>query len=362
MDKKIPKTLDSQFLIRVIRNEVSPEEKEFFYSWLTESNENKEEFGNLVLLWDKLESAKTPPVPDPNSQWEKIQQKIASIEEKSAKLNNNITTRHTLNVIRVQSTPHFLERNSTWLLRIAAVIIISIGLTFLFKLNEFPSKPEKFSENKTKFIQNYELITQKGERKIFPLSDGTIVYLNADSRLIYPSTFSQSSREVEVVGEAYFSVVHENDRPFKVTSGNTVIVVTGTEFNVKYRYGKVNVVVAKGSVKTYFKNSSDGIDLTKGQMISFTDERGFSKAVNINLDHYLAWRSNKFSFERTPLSEAMAEIERYYNLEVTFQNDSIRNKRLTGIFKTDSLEQILSIISLTLDVKIDYKGRKVLIN
>lgn len=361
MNKKIPKTLDSQFLIRVIRNEVSPEEKEFFYSWLAESNENKEEFGNLVLLWDKFDSAKTPPVPDLNAQWNKIKQKIVSIEEKSAKL-NDITTRHALNVIRAKPTPHFFERNSTWLLRIAAIIIISIGLTFLFKLNEFSSEPEKFSEIKAKSIQNYELITQKGERKIFPLSDGTIVYLNADSKLIYPSTFSKSSREVEVVGEAYFSVVHENDRPFKVTSGNTVIVVTGTEFNVKYRYGKVNVVVAKGSVKTYLKNSNDGIDLTKGQMISFTDERGFSKAVSINLDHYLAWRSNKFSFERTPLSEAMAEIERYYNLEVTFQNDSVRNKRLTGIFKTDSLEQILSIISLTLDVKIDYKGSKVLIN
>lgn len=362
MGKKIPKKLDTQFLIRVIKNEVGPEEKEFFYSWLSESNENKEEFGNLVLLWDKLENAKTPPPPDPNVQWNSIQKRIQLDKQRALELHNSQRNTTALESKTFNREENFLQKNLSWILRIAATIIITAGLLSIFKLGKSTTDTVSISENKSKSFELYELITQKGERKIFPLSDGTIVYLNAESKLIYPHSFSKSSREVEIVGEAYFSVVHENGRPFKVTSGNTVIVVTGTEFNVKNRYGKVNVVVAKGSVKTYLKNSNDGIDLKKGQMISFTDAKGFSVAANINLYHYLAWRSNKFSFERTPLFEAMGEIERYYNLEVIFQNDAIRNRRLTGVFKTDSLEQILSIISLTLDVKIDHKGRRVLIN
>ena len=73
MLKKQPKSLDSQFLIRVIRNEVSPEEKEFFNAWLSESDQNKEEFGNLVLLWDLAEQSKTSSLPDQEQQWKEIQ-------------------------------------------------------------------------------------------------------------------------------------------------------------------------------------------------------------------------------------------------------------------------------------------------
>jgi len=362
MRKKTPKILDSQFLIRVIRNEVGLEEKEFFYSWLSESNENKEEFGNLVLLWDKLENAKIPQSPDPNIQWESIQKRIQKEKEKefeSQVAHHKITS---LSSKTLNTKEQFLQRNLSRILRIAAVIVISFGLIFLIKMSGSSNSTGTIAVDKVKSFENYELITQKGERKIFPLSDGTIVYLNSDSKLIYPNSFTKFSREVEVIGEAYFSVVPEKDRMFKVISGKTMTVVTGTEFNVKYRYGKVSVVVAKGSVKAYLKNSGKGIGLSKGQMISFTDGNGFSKPTRVDLNHYLAWRNNKFSFERTPLKEAMAEIERYYNLEVIFQNDSAVNKRLTGEFKTDSLEQIFSIISLTLDVKIDYRGRKVLIN
>lgn len=362
MLKNIPKKLDSQFMIRIIKNEVSQEEKEFFDTWLSQSDDNKEEFGNLALLWDKVGTAKVPSLPNPFEQWNSIMGKIE--ESSNCPAVKSIIPKTVTRSSKKDkpSATNYKKRDYGWIVRIAAILIITIGLAFLLKMNRTVQLDTAISESKEFAVKYFELNTFKGERKTFPLSDGTIVYLNSDSKLIYPNLFSEDSREVELVGEAYFSVVSDKHRPFKVISGNTVTVVTGTEFNIKFRNDKVSVVVAKGSVKTYRKNSDKGIDLKKGEMISFTNNNGFSKLTKVDLKHSLAWRHDRFSFYHTPLKEAMAEIERYYNLHVVFQNDSVLNKRLTATFNADSLEQIFSIISLTLDVKIDHYGRKVIVN
>lgn len=362
MLKKKPKSLDSQFLVRVIRNEAGPEEKEFFFAWLSESDQNKEEFGNLVLLWDLADQSKVAALPDKEGQWDEIHQKIitASTQEELSSLlqqNHNINFKPIHNKYQPPHTKYYI-----WLFRVAAIVIISVGLTLLVRLNNANKQEPEINYFEQTNPTFYELVTQKGERKTFRLADGTIVHLNSDSKMIYSNFFSKFSREVEIKGEAYFNVVSEGEGDFKVFSGNMVAVVTGTEFNIKYRNNKVNVVVAKGSVKTYLKNFTNGIDLKRGEMISFTESNGFSKPVKVDLKHSLAWRQDKFSFSRTPLKEVMAEIERYYNIPVVFQNDSIMKKRFTGTFDTHSLEQIFSVISLTLDVKIGYKGNRVIIN
>jgi ferric-dicitrate binding protein FerR (iron transport regulator) len=367
----LARTIDSQFLIRVILNEIGVEEREYFDRWLEESDKNKEEFSNLVLLWDKFDNSFVPPAPNTEEQWEKIREKLNS-PAPVTKANNFHPVPGMDNSRSIFHSRHqnfiLKERKHgsglTWITRAAALIIISVSLFVLYK-NFAPSqKPteEITLQNMTPALKKYTLITEKGERRTFPLADGTIVYLNADSKLIYPNIFSDDSREVELAGEAYFSVVPDKTRPFKVISGSTITVVTGTEFNIKNRDNRVSVVVAKGSVKTYLKNSSTSVALTGGEMVSFTEKSGFSKTVKVNLSHYLSWRQDRFSFSHTPLQEVMEEIERYYNIQVVFLNDSVMKKRFTGTFNADSLEQIFSVISLTLDVKIDHNGRKVIIN
>lgn len=361
MLKKEPKTIDSQFLIRVIRNEISPEENEYFLSWLSESEQNKEEFGNVVLIWDLADQSKVSSTPNAGEQWIEIQKRISK-----ANPLDEIIPSHSFQISKsskfiYSETHHLHKRDYAWLFRAAAVIVISLGLFYFVQLagNYKQSQITPLAEQTNPTL--YELVTQKGERKTFPLADGSIVYLNSGSKLTYPKIFAESTREVEIEGEAYFKVSQDKERPFIVKSGKMITVVTGTEFNVRYRNNKVNVVVAKGSVKTLNVNSNQSFDLSKGQMISFSERLGFSTPKRANLNHYLAWRNNKFSFERTPLKDVMEEIERYYDIKVSYSSESDRSKLLTGIFDTDSLDQIFSIISLTLDVNIDYKGNNVVI-
>lgn len=361
MLKKEPKTIDSQFLIRVIRSEVSPEENEYFLSWLSESEQNKEEFGNLVLVWDLADQSKISSIPDTGEQWIEIQKQISEanpVEELIPPHSVQITQSSKF----IQREAHQLHKTDyAWLFRAAAVIIISLGLFYFIQLGSNYKQPQIMSSAEQSNPTLYELVTQKGERKTFPLADGSIVYLNSGSKLTYPKIFAESTREIEIEGEAYFTVSQDKERPFVVKSGKMITEVTGTEFNVRYRNNKVNVVVAKGSVKTFNINSNQVFDLSKGQMISFSERLGFSSPKRVNLNHYLAWRNNKFSFERTPLKDVMDEIERYYNIKVSCSAEGDRSKLLTGIFDTDSLDQIFSIISLTLDVNIDYKGNSVTI-
>ena len=362
MLKKRHKTLDSQFLIRVIKNEVGAEEKEYFHAWLSESDQNKEEFGDLVQIWDLAENFKVPFSSDQEQQWNLIQEKIQTSPPYTDILTKTLREPPPQqNKIRSEEE-QFYRKDNSWILKIAAVLVITIALAILIKLNNLTTQEQSISNYKQTSTGYYEISTEKGERKTFRLADGTIIYLNSDSKLMYPKIFSEFSREVEVIGEAYFAVVPEKERVFKVVSGKTVTIVTGTEFNIKYRNNKVSVVVAKGSVRTCLKNSMGGNNLKKGKMISFTESKGFSKPISVNLKHFLAWRQDKFSFVHSSLKDVMAEIERYYNIPVVFQNDSTKNKIFTGRFDTDSLERIFSVISLTLDVKIDYKGRKVIIH
>ncbi len=366
--KFIPKIVDDQFLVKVIQNQISPEEKEFFESWLQESDEHKEEFGNFVLLWDKIGKARIPDVPDSDKQFADILNKINSKE-----LSTNLNFENRKPIIseipnKFETDFSFKEKISyglTWSLKIAASLFIIFSFYWLiterYAHNPSPVTQLQIAEAKPEKVE-FKALTRKGERLTIPLPDGTIVYLNSNSRLKYPKVFDDTQRCVELEGEAYFSVAPNKLKPFKVITGNTITEVVGTEFNIKYRKKNLDVVVAKGIVRTFKEKSNRFIQLTKGQMVSFTPINGFSKPMNVNLHEYIAWRENKLAFKETPLREVMSDIEMFYNVTVVFNNPVNKNKKLTGLFDADSLDYILSAISISMDVDIEREGNIIKIN
>lgn len=364
---RIKKSVDSQFLIRVIEEKVSPEEKEFFDHWLSESEKNKEEFSTLILLWDKSASSRTPETPDPDIMWRRIISTLSNPTSPSLSLSSMISS-SIINKSTNSGQKHFYNHtkyhtfNYIWF-RIAIILLLSLGVFYLFdgRHNTTSGNAAVIGETKNSETKLYTLKTHNGERITFPLGDGSIVYLNSDSKLIYPSYFSDSIRKVELIGEAYFTVKHEHDRPFEVISGAATIVVTGTEFNIKNRKENVSVVVAEGSVKTTSSYNKKVFTLRRGEMITYSNENKSSYLEKTDFSQTLAWRSEKLAFNQTPLLDVVEEIERYYNLEASFNDNEIKTKTLTGIFNTDSLDKILSIISLTLDINISRNGNRLII-
>ena len=356
--------IEPQFIIRYIKDELTPEEKELLDRWLEESDANKEEFGSLVLLWDKIGSSKKPANPNPDKQWNYISNKISSKRAAGTENSKNEFDIYSLPVKErpaVKSAGYEKAINWRWIYKAAAILIISFGIYLFYSRYLTYNSSSQIVAVKDQVPKNSELVTKKGEKITLLLSDGTTVYLNSDSKLSYPYTFRGKERIVELTGEAYFSVKHDTSKPFKVISGSTITTVTGTQFNIRNRNNKVSIVVAKGSVRAADIKSEKVVNLTKGEMASFNSAGSYIKNANVNLNNYLAWRSNKLFFSKTPLDEAMNEIERYYDVNVEIESDSARKKTISGIFETESLDNVLSIISLTLDVKIIHTGRKVIV-
>ena len=96
-------------------------------------------------------------------------------------------------------------------------------------------------------------------------------------------------------------------------------------------------------------------------MVQLDNSGNITPPVHVNLKYYVAWRENKLAFMHTPLKEVMAEIERTYNVKAEFLHDSAKKRTLTGIFETESLEKVLSVLSLTLDLNISQKGMKIIV-
>ncbi len=358
---KLPKNIDYHFLIRFLKDEVSQEEREFVESWLSESEKNREIFSEIALLWDKIGHQQLPPTPDPYLQWEKISKRFHSLENAAEEVIptstvNNLTQ---LKIFRLEKYYSIARKRAlaSTIVRFAAMFLFAV-MSWVLLYGIKPYTEELMTEN-VEQNKMYEAVARKGEKITLTLGDGSKVYINSDSKLVYPNIFKPDSREVELAGEAYFSVTHNPDKPFKVRSGNTVTVVRGTEFNIRNRENGVSVVVAKGLVDTYSPLKNKKYSLRRGDMVKYNDVTGLSKPQKVDLSKYLAWREDKLAFDHTALTEVSDEIERCFNVDVEFGDESLKTKTITGIFQSDSLDRMLSIISLTLDVKIYHSGKKV---
>lgn len=358
MRRNLQTKVDSQFLIKVIKNETGLEEKEYFEKWFAESDENKDEFSNVALLWDMFSQTNNISVPDPEQQWKEILNRI----------NDNKNSEVAEPQLHMQSFESFAVNDSnkfrkdySWILRIAAVLIIAFSIFLIYDGYYVPPvNNSKSQEITTTSIPFQHIKTYRGQRTKFALPDGSVVYMNSESTIIYPAQFTGNERRIRLTGEAYIKVEPDYANPFIVECGNITTVVTGTEFNLMNRDNTVKVSVAHGSVKVISSNKNE-ILVKKGQMVSL-DKKGYlSNPQKVDLSHILAWKNNKLSFKRTPLKEVIRDLELFYDVKVTVVNKTAINKKLTGLFDAESLNEVLENLELALDISIKKDGQKIFI-
>jgi hypothetical protein len=169
------------------------------------------------------------------------------------------------------------------------------------------------------------LVIPYGNRSIITLADGSKVWLNAGSRLIYPSEFVDKKREVFLVGEAYFVVTKNENKPFVVKTTDIEISVLGTHFNVS-AYPEdysVQTVLAEGSVRINKLNSGlfeKGITLTPGQLAYYNKKNEKTRIYNVDVEQYTSWTEGLFSFSNTDFNRIVKKLERYYNIRFQFDD------------------------------------------
>jgi len=203
------------------------------------------------------------------------------------------------------------------------------------------------------------LSTPKGGQYQIVLADGTKVWLNADSKLIYPKRFTEDQRVVELVGEAYFEVATNKQKPFIVHTENESVEVLGTHFNVKSysdeRESKVSLL--EGKVKVSIPNTVQKI-LSPGQQSVVIGKS--MRIQDVDLDETIAWKNGEFMFNNESLVSALRQVSRWYDIDIQVDPSLSRVMLWGTVSRLDNFDKVLKIIKMTDDnIKINLDGRKV---
>lgn len=189
------------------------------------------------------------------------------------------------------------------------------------------------------------------------LSDGTKVWVNANSRLVYPETFGKV-REVELSGEAYFEVTHDETRPFVVHTEGMAVRVLGTEFNVNTHPARgVQAVLVKGKVEVDAGGKQKAV-LAPGELAETVS--GQMRVAKVNVRKYTAWRYGEFYFDNASLEEIMQELEAWYDVKPVFINQALRHRKFSGVLKrSETIGDILRKIEHTTSVHFSLKDQMI---
>lgn len=216
--------------------------------------------------------------------------------------------------------------------------------------------------SKMNVIQYNEIWIPRGGEYKLVLPDGTIVWLNAESSLRFPISFTDNERKVYAKGELYFDVKHDEVKPFivDVERGYTIRVL-GTEFNLRaYDDSPVVTTLVEGCVQVW--SASDSVLLSPGQQaLEMSGNHGI-EVLDVDVVPYVAWHEGKFHFVRTPLKDIMEELARWYDVEVVFENPTVREECFTiEMQRFDDFNKVLRLIERTGMVTISVEAHTVTI-
>ena len=178
-------------------------------------------------------------------------------------------------------------------------------------------------------LSNRIVIPRGGEFKLI-LADGTAVWLNSDSELSYPTAFAGQKREVFLRGEAYFDVKPDSLHPFIVHVDEVRIQVLGTQFNINtYAEGSIKTVLVEGSVDLR-NRAGEHVVLTPNRMADYRTVEGRFELTDVDVQPHVAWREGNFIFQSESLESIMNKLSVWYDLNVFYANEGLRDIRLSG--------------------------------
>lgn len=212
-------------------------------------------------------------------------------------------------------------------------------------------------------VHTHTLRTPAGGEYRLLLADGTTVWLNAESELTYPTSFTGENREVELRGEAYFSVSENKNQPFIVHTNGVKTRVYGTEFNIRsYLKEEINITLVKGSISVCRNNSKQEHMLQPGENACL--KVGKTPEISrVNIHKYIAWKEGYFYYENERLGNILEELGRWYDFDVVYVNPQLSNLRFELWADRDSeINSVISLLSKTNKIQIKTTGRTLVVS
>ena len=259
---------------------------------------------------------------------------------------------------------------------------VAAGLTafFFYAYPVFPKKKElPVAEN--------TISTKPGSKSKIQLPDGTQVWLNADSRLIYDESFRGPNREVHLCGEAYFDVAKDKNSPFIIHTASIDVKVLGTSLNIRsYRNEKnTEALLVRGSIEVTLRSNPDkriilqpneklvvenGKDTLVTGARSLLSKGPAGPVMVLAKAHFqprdsiateVLWVKNTLAFDQESLEDVALKIERWYDVKVKIREESLKRTEYSGVFEDESLKQVMEALRMTGNFKYSINRKEVII-
>jgi len=313
---------------KFLSKSATEEEKKYLLQWLEEKEENRKQFKRIYDLWIYTNAILTDDV---------------EVETALARLRGRTSSSQKKKVHLFASRIHLLR------------IVASILLLFFTGYTGYRLGDRK--EKQQKIITMNHLLTGPDGKGEYLLPDGSTVWLNANSILKYPDTFTGGKRIVHLEGEALFEIKEDKKNPFFVEADGLGVEVTGTRFLARNypRKNIVETVLVNGRVKIEGDYFDGPRILQPGELLTYNKQTKETALHKVNTDDYTNWIYSKLVFDKTNLAHVIVNLEKWYDVEIVASPELVRNTHMSFTVRRESLEEILKNMSLTAPIAYRWK-------
>ena len=315
-----------------LSNECNSDQLVFLRDWIAESPQNLLYFEQQREIWFAAVAADSSLKFDAEQAFELFQKSVMNIPKAPGL--------------------HFWQRPA---FRVAASVAILVVFSLLvFKLGERSS---------SRHLADVTVEAPQGSRTRLLLNDGSVVWLNAGSRLTYSSQFGISERDIYLEGEGYFEVRKNTNLPFRVHSDELAVTVLGTKFNFCNfpEDDEASVALLEGKVSYLAGSDMHEQLLAPDQKVVLNKKSGIAQVVDVKANRSAEWTQGYLCFEDDLLTDIARRLERSYNVNIIIVDDTLDTYRFYGDFRRteQSIGDVLEMLSSTNKLTYQIQGKDI---
>lgn len=322
-----PENID-EIIFRFLEGTDSEEDADILVNWLKSHPDHQVYFDQLNSTYQTSVTLHRYSPEKTNEAWNDLSTKITSgTSERKA--------------------PRIPQWSANMLLRMAASVCLIAVSWYVVTISTRQTFPVPLTQIKNADAANTRVV----------LPDSSIVLLNANSTLQYPSLFGADSRDVVLKGEAFFDV-RKGKIPFRVRAGNALIEVKGTRFNVEAykKDGMVRTTLEEGKVDLSISGGKRAYSLMPGDQAIHDGGKNEVLIKQVNPSFYTAWKEERLVFDNTSLEEIVAKLQNRFRVNIEVENPLLNSEKLTMTIERETLDEILDLIMLSSDLQVKRQG------
>ncbi|NJN25102.1 MAG: FecR family protein [Cyclobacteriaceae bacterium] len=324
-----------QLVDKELTGNISEVEKATLETWRKKSATNERAYRRLHNVWHNAQPSIS--IKGQKASWEKLSHRIDFSD-------------HPL--IEEYKKDPFRFRS---LFKYAAAIALAISTFYIIAyFNASPETTVATSQNEWVIKNN-----PAGQKSGINLPDGSVCWLNSESEIRYLSNFTDSARDIYLVGEAYFEVAKDKSKPFKVSTASMEVVALGTVFNISSFPEDLAETVALVEGKIAVEYKGEHVEVMPGESVKFDKTRETLEKATIDVQETIAWKNGTLQFNEETYETIFSKLERWYGVNITISGDMPSRLRYKSKFKDESLENVLESIRYGHDFQYELNGKDV---